>query len=472
MKTKWLRILSLSLCLLLMAATFAACGTGSSTPSDTSNTGNTGDSSNSSDSSDSSNSSDSENSPPLSDEQITLNIMTLWAKDNTENIASSLRERIAQFQIDYPNVVVVEEGIGDQTSYYTKLKTLAASNDLPDVFISKGSELAMFAQNQVAAPLDDILAADPAWRDGYLDGAFDDLTTNGSVYAIPYSMLSTHVIYYNSKLLSDAGFDTFPQTWSEFLDMIAKLNDNGITPIALGNKEQWVANSCLLSALGDRFTGSDWFYSINDKSGAKFTDPEFVSALAALQELANAGAFNSDMNSINNDQQKTLYYNGTAAMFMEGSWAIGAVVSEAPADIAEVTEVAVLPAVNGGKGNPRAMSGGAGSGLAVGIKGYAEKKDIIAVFLKYVLGEEYSKNISAKGEPAAFKVSGYDTSNVSPLATKYADMAATLAFTPIYDSYLNPTVNTTLNEGLQELLINTITPEALAERIQEEYERN
>lgn len=405
-------------------------------------------------------------------EPVTINVMTLWAADNTENIATSIRARLAAFQKENPNIVIKEEAIGDQTAYYTKLKTLAASNDLPDVFVCKGSELSMFAQNEVVAPLDDILNADSTWKDGYIPSSFNDLSSGGKIYGIPYSMLSTHVIYYNSKILADAGYTSFPATWKDFLDLIGKLKAKGITPFALGNKEQWVADSCILSTLGDRFTGSDWFRNIVAKSGASFTDKDFVSALAALQQLSKAGAFNSDMNSIDGDQSKTLYYNGKAAMFTDGSWAIGALTANCPKDIYDVTEVAVLPAVDGGKGNAKAMSGGSGSGLAVGVKGFAEKKDAIAALLKYVLGEDYSKDIAAKGEPTAFKVSGYDTSKVSPLAIKYSKMAADLEFSPIYDSFLNPAVVDTTNAGLQELLIGTVTPEDLAQRIQDEYKKN
>ena len=407
-----------------------------------------------------------------SDAPVTINVMTLWAEDNTENIATSIRARLKLFAEQNPNVTIVEEGIGDQTAYYTKLKTLGASNDLPDIFVCKGSELAMFAANQVAAPLDDILNADPEWKDGYIPSSFADLSTDGKIYGVPYSMLSTHVIYYNSQLLKDAGFDSFPATWAEFLDLVAKLKANGITPFALGNKEQWVANSCVISTLGDRFTGSDWFRSIASKGGASFTDAEFVNSLAALQELSLAGAFNEDMNSINGDQSKTLYFNGTAAMFTDGSWAIGAMDENCPKDIYDVTEVAVFPAVDGGKGNPLAMSGGSGSGLAVGVKGYEEKKETIAALLKFVCGEDYAKDISAKGEPTAFPVADYDKSAVSALAVKYAAMAGTLEFSPIYDSFLNPAVVSTMNEGLQELLIGSVTPADLAARIQEEYEKN
>ena len=403
-------------------------------------------------------------------EPVKVSFMDLWSKDKAENISTSVREALAKFGKDNPGIIVEEEAIGDQTAYYTKLKTLAASNDLPDIFISKGSELAMFARNQVAAPLDEILDADAQWKGGFVPSAFDDLTNGGKIYGVPFSMLSTHVIYYNKKILADAGFQSFPATWGDFKSMIEKVKAKGIAPIALGNKEQWVAESCVLSALGDRFTGTDWFNSIKEKKGAKFTEPEFVKALAALQELAKAGAFNKDMNSINNDQQKTLYFNGKAAMFMEGSWAIGAVMA-GPKEVADNTEVAVLPSVDGGKGDPKSMSGGAGSGFAVGTKGFAAKKDAIAKVLKAVSGQDYAKSIAEKGEPVAFKVADYDKSKVSPLAVKYAEMASKLKFTPIYDSYLNPAVVSKMNAGLQELLIGAVTPEELAKRIQAEFEK-
>ncbi|QAY68013.1 extracellular solute-binding protein [Paenibacillus protaetiae] len=403
-------------------------------------------------------------------EPVKIKFMNLWAKDSTENVAVTVRAQLAKFQQENPDIIVEEESIGDQNAYYTKLKTLAASNDLPDIFISKGSELAMFSQNETTASLDDLLNADPAWKDGFLPTAFNDLSSGGHTYGIPFSMLATSVVYYNKQLFADAGIASFPKTWAELQDAVDKLKAKGVTPIALGNKEQWVAESCILSALGDRFTGTDWFNSIINKSGAKFTDPDFVKGLAALQDLAKQGAFNADLNSINNDQQKTLYFNGKAAMFMEGSWAIGAVAS-APKEVADNTEVAVLPAVEGGKGNALATSGGAGSGYAVGIKGFEDKKDAIAKVLKAISGEDFAKSLAEKGEPVAFKVADYDKSKVSPLAVKYAELSSQLQFTPIYDSYLSPALISVLNADLQALLINAISPDDLAKKVQAEYEK-
>lgn len=453
MNSRNLKMISLSLTLGLGVSLLAGCGgNNSSSPSSQApeENGNQGQAS--------------------SGEPIKISFMDLWSKDSTENVAITVREQLAKFQQENPGIIVEEESIGDQNAYYTKLKTLAASNDLPDIFISKGSELAMFARNETVAPLDDLLGEDTAWRDGFLPSAFNDLSSGGKTFGVPFSMLATSVIYYNKQILADAGFSEFPKTWSDFESAIAKIKEKGIVPIALGNKEQWVAESCILSALGDRYTGSDWFNSINTKAGAKFTDPDFVKSLAALQDLAKQGAFNADLNSINNDQQKTLYYNGKAAMFIEGSWAVGAVAA-APKEIADNTEVAVLPSVDGGKGSPQATSGGAGSGYAVGVKGYKEKKDAIAKVLQAISGESFAKSLAEKGEPVAYKVEDYDKSKVSPLAVKYGELSAGLQFTPIYDSYLSPAVISVMNAGLQDLLIDAVTPEDLGKKIQAEFEK-
>jgi len=457
MNTKRWQAASLRLTLALGVSLLAGCG------------GNNGNTANNASPAPAANESGTEASSAAK-EPVKIRFMNLWSKDSTENIATTVREQLAKFQAENPDIIVEEESIGDQNAYYTKLKTLAASNDLPDIFISKGSELAMFARNETVAPLDDLLGEDAGWKDGFLPSSFNDLTSSGQTYGVPFSMLATSVVYYNKQILADAGFSEFPKTWSDFESAIAKIKDKGITPIALGNKEQWVAESCILSALGDRFTGSDWFNSINEKTGAKFTDPDFLKGLAALQDLAKKGAFNADLNSINNDQQKTLYYNGKAAMFIEGSWAVGAVAS-APKEIADNTEVAVLPAVDGGKGEALATSGGAGSGYAVGVRSYDEKKEAIAKVLKAISGESFAKSLAEKGEPVAFKVSDYDKSKVSPLAVKYAELSSQLQFTPIYDSYLSPAVVSVMNSGLQGLLIDAVTPEELGKSIQAEYEK-
>ncbi len=405
-----------------------------------------------------------------SQEPVSLSFIHMFPKEDTEGNSIAFHKAMDKFKADNPSIKINEEPLSHD-NYETKVRTLAAGNELPDIFIVKGSMTSMFIDNKLINPVDDILNADPDWKNSFLQGAFDDFAVGGKNYGIPFQMLNTHLIYYNKKLLNDAGISTFPTNWKDFLDAINKLKAKGITPISLGNKGNWVAESCILSTLGDRFTGPEWFTSIKEKKGAKFTDPEFINALAALQELAKVGAFNSDLNSIDNMQQKTPYYNGKAAMFMEGNWAISNVINDAPKDIQENTELALLPAVEGGKGDP--MENSAGGAWAYNVNSELEGAKLTAAFkiLKAVTDADYAKIAVESNAFPASNPKDVDKSKLAPLSSKYLELAAKIKAVPIYDAQLSADLIQVMNTGLQQLLINNISPEELAKKIQAEYEK-
>jgi len=405
-----------------------------------------------------------------SKEPLALSFIHMFPVEDTEGNSIAFHKALEKFKGENPNITINEEPLSHD-NYETKIRTLAAGNELPDIFIVKGSMTNMFIENKLINPVDDVLNNDKEWNDSFLQGAFNDFIVDGKNYGIPFQMLNTHLIYYNKQILNDAGISTFPDTWAGFLDAINKLKAKGITPISLGNKGNWVAESCILSTLGDRFTGVDWFNSIKDKKGAKFTDPEFVNALAALQNLAKVGAFNSDLNSIDNMQQKTAYYNGKAAMFMEGNWAISNVVNDAPKDIQDNTELALLPAVDGGKGD--AMANSAGAAWAYNVNSQLSGEKLAAAFkvLKGVTDADYATiSVESNAFPASNPKS-LDKTKLAPLASKYLDLAAKIKAVPIYDAQLPAGLIQVMNTGLQDLLISSITPEDLAKKIQAEYEK-
>jgi raffinose/stachyose/melibiose transport system substrate-binding protein len=379
-------------------------------------------------------------------------------------------QMFAKFRAANPGVEFdVEDMVHD--TYETKMKTLAAGNEMPDLFLIKGSWIDNFISNGLVKPMNGMLDSNSAWRDNFNAGAFDEFKRNGSdIYGIPFQLFSSHLILYNSAAFAKAGIRSFPKTWKDFESAISALKAKGYTPISLGNKAKWVAESCILSTLGDRFTGSAWFYSVRDRKGAKFTDPDFVRALDAFQRLAKSGAFNSDLNSIDDNQQKTLYINGKSAMFMDGAWSIPVLISIAPPDVVKDTHLAILPSVPGGKGDPSSVSGGSGWGYAINAGVTPEKEKAIGKLIAALTGAEAARaTIENNGQPAG-RTASYDKSKVAPLSNEYFALVSKLKFTPIYDIQLNAPVIEVMNSGLQELLIGTVTPQQLAARIQAEYE--
>jgi len=400
---------------------------------------------------------------------IKLTLGDRLLETSTDGSVIAHRQMIEEFKKEHPNVEISEESLQDAT-YKTKIKTLAAGNDLPDVFELLGSDAQMFADNKLILPLDDIMNQDPEWKQGFIPSTLNDFTVNGQLVGAPMQMLSTSLIFYNKEIFDKVGITEFPKTWPDFLKAIDTLKANGYTPISLGNKDKWVAESCILSELGDRFTGTDWFSSIKNRQGAKFTDKPFVDALAALQQLSKVGAFNTDMNSIDNNQQRTAYYNGKAAMFLEGDWAISSLSSEAPQEIKDNTHLAILPAVDGGAGKPNAVSGGAAWAFAINANLKGDKLQAAIDLVKKLTGVEEANLAAENNAVAATVPTDYDKSKVVPLFNEYLQLFQGLELSPIYDAQLSPAVIETMNNGLQDLLIQSVTPEQLAKDIQSTYE--
>jgi raffinose/stachyose/melibiose transport system substrate-binding protein len=373
---------------------------------------------------------------------------------------------IDKFLKSHPNVDLVMDNMVHD-SYDTKIKTLAAANQLPDVFLLKGSWIDTWAQAGLITPINWIPDTNKAWKDGFLAGVFDPFMRNGKdIYGIPEQLTITSLVYYNAAIFEKAGIRSFPKTWPEFEKAIQAIKTAGYTPIALGNKDKWVAESCILSTLGDRYTGTDWFFKVRDGKGAKFTDPEFVQALGTFQKLAASGAFNKDFNSIDNNQQEALFFNGSAAMFIEGEWALTGVISSSKPEVLKSVRLAILPSIQGGKGASNAVSGGASWSWGVKANLSDEKKKAVSDLIVALTDRDYQKQVLEAGGFAFASYSPYDKSKLHPLNQQLNTIMASSKLAPIYDILLSAPVVETMNSGLQVLLIGAQKPFDLAKQIQ------
>lgn len=403
---------------------------------------------------------------PAQDNAASNKIKLTMGHFNVEDTPSSkhFRQTLDEFRKEHPEVNLEEQAV-PHDPYRVKMTTLGASGELPDLFVANGSMLIDYIPKGLVGTFNEELDKDAAWKQGFLPNSFDEFTTDDKIYGVPTQMFTVHLIYYNKDIFDKVGITAFPKTWDELLAAIKKLKDNNFIPIAMGDNSNVPVGSTLFGTLADRFTGTDWFKA--QKAGtAKFTDPDFVKALAALQDLAKRGAFNPDINSITQDQAASLYYNKQAAMIIDGAWAVSNISDRAPDDVKKATMLAILPSVPGGKGDPNAVAGGSGWSLAYNAKLTGAKKDAAIALIKKLSSEPYGKQqIELNGQPAV-KVSNYDQSKLSLLAQQYFKFMSDKKYTPIYDIQLAPALVEAIYKGIQDLLIGAVTPEDLAKKIQ------
>lgn len=360
-------------------------------------------------------------------------------------------------------------------AYQDKAQILAAANELPDLFEVKGSWVKNFVNNNRLMSLNEIMKEDPSWSGNFKEGVLRNFTIDDSVYAVAIEGGgTTHVIFYNKEILKEAGYSSFPSDYNDFKAMVQDIAAKGYTPISLGDKSSWVAESCYLSTIGNRLTGVDWTNSITNKEGASFENPQFIKALDVLVELSQIGAFNADMNSLEYTQQRTPYYNGKAAMFVEGGWAINHVIENALPEVLSATGLADFPEVSGQLGGDNLNTGGtSGWGIAANssVADSPEKKALIVEMMKRFVNMDNAVNLAETGRTPSMKVTDFDSSALHRLNTEYLNFMDRFSPAPTYDLVWDPAVIETLNSGIQMLLIGEVSSAELATSVQKEYMR-
>lgn len=404
-------------------------------------------------------------------EPVTLTVAHFHTQDTRSESSESdtFWTMIEEFQAENPNVTLEIQEL-PQADFETKTQAQATAGELPDIFFMKGSWVTNFLANDAVYDLSDALDA-YEYKDAFREGMFDAATRDGGVYGLPIQMTATQIVFYNAALWAEAGYDTFPTTWDEIYEANEKFKEMGIPTFALGNLEAWPAESCILSAYGDRYTGTDWTWSIINNDGeAKFTDQAFVDALAGLQDMKDL--FNVDYNTLTNEQTQALYCNGEAAATIEGAWSVAYIQTNATEEVLENTKIAMLPPVDGGAGDANSTSGGCGWYCAVNSNVAGTEKEQAALdFMFKVLGYDFSEYIvNNYGFTAPCIVEGIDASAYPQLTQDYLAIMDSVSLTPIYDIHMEASVIEVMNKGLQDLLNGDTTPEDLAAAIQAEQE--
>ncbi|MDF2718282.1 MAG: family 1 extracellular solute-binding protein [Paenibacillus sp.] len=396
--------------------------------------------------------------------------LTVWHNFSGDDLrAKAVRAQIDKFKAAHPEVELDAQAIPPD-GYRQRLKTVAAANEMPDVFFAhSGSGIKEFYDGGLIQPITPLLNKNSQWKANFTPGAFDPLSFNNEVYAVPINASVTSLFYYNKSLFDKHGV-TVPKTWDELHAAIKAFKDKGVTPISLGNKAAWLAQSSILSSLADRVTGSDWFMKAAKQEGAKFTDPEFVQSLSLLKGLADAGAFQQGFNSLDNTQMEQYFISGKAAMMIDGAWALTNMAATGTKEQLDQVGVSVLPSVPGGKGDPNTLSGGAGGGFAVNKKLAGKKLDAAFDLIYTVSGPEGMKAVAESNTIVNYKVD-VDQSKVTSLFYKAYNLTKTVTYTPVYDAYLSSQGAEAINNGLQELLMGG-KPEDIAKKLQDAQARS
>ncbi|MBH5320118.1 extracellular solute-binding protein [Paenibacillus sp. GSMTC-2017] len=395
--------------------------------------------------------------------------ISLWHNFTGDDLrAQTMRAIIDEFQAANQHIRLDIQAI-QPDGYRSRLKTVAAADEMPDVFVMwSGAMTQEFSSASLIQPINELIEANPEWRDGFLPNSLESFTEKGHTYGAPMGLSPTSILYYNKKIMDKYNI-AVPKTWDELMLAIETLRNNGITPIALGNKAAWLAQSSIFSSLADRVTGTEWFLKAAKQDGASFTDPQFIEALTYMKELAEAGAFQKDYNAIDNNQMELMFAQGKSAMMIDGGWALTNLAANTSKEVMREMGATVLPAIPGGKGDPNTLSGVVGSGMALGKDATGEKKEAALKLIYAMSGPDAQKRTLESNQLVSYKIE-LDKSKVSPIFAEVYDLVNSVRLTPVYDGVLSSESAEAVNNGLQELLAGG-DPKKIAQTIQEAHKK-
>jgi len=217
-------------------------------------------------------------------------------------------------------MTAVDSPIGHE-DYKTAILVRAAGNDLPDVF----SEWAG-ARTQFVVDTGKLLPIDDLWAKQQLDNvvakpvAASATIYNGKRYLVPIGYHYAGV-FYNPKVLKQAGVTVLPKSWDDFVALCKTLKDKGINPIALGTKNRWPGqfwfDYLLLRTAGPEYRAK----LMNGK--ASYTDAEVKKAMGLWKSLVDAGYFAPNSNADDWTDAADKVAKGDAAMTLMGTWVTG-----------------------------------------------------------------------------------------------------------------------------------------------------
>lgn len=439
MKKKWL---SASMLLLALTLVLSACG-GSKNSSDDGKTAAGGGSSSGG-----------------SGDKVTIKMMHLWPDGSNSAQNKLAKQIISEYEQANPNVKVETEVLENE-QYKNKLKVLSASNSLPDVgFTWAAGFLEPYVKGNMFAPLDDLLQGD--LKDKFVAGTTEAYAVDGKTYALPVE-LNIVPVYYNKEIFAKYNLQP-PKTFEEFKNIIKTLNDNKVTPIALGSKDAWTGSFWYMY-LAERLGGPDMLDQA--VASSTFSDSSLIQAAKEAQDLVKSNAFVKGFNGLSNDEAKSEFMNEKAAMYAMGTWEVPNYTTnpDIPQEFKDKIGFFKFPTIEGGKGNINDWVGGVGVGMFVSEN--SKVKEDAKKFVNYFVKRWGELSVVDAGIIPGTKV---DTSSVK-LPQMFIDVLNELNNASKVILYLDVQMKPGAAEEhynlIQALLGNAITPEEFAKKQEE-----
>jgi raffinose/stachyose/melibiose transport system substrate-binding protein len=389
--------------------------------------------------------------------------LTMWLVTTGPSPANTvINQSVSSFEKSHPGDTITVDYIENQ-SYKQKIQLAMGAGNPPTIFWTwGGGPLKQFIDAGDVASL-----GNPGWASDFLPSSLGAVTFNGNLYGVPIEGTQPVYFFYNKTIFSKLHL-SFPTTFSGLLATVSTLKAHGYAPISLANGDQW-PGLMYLEYLTDRIGGPGVFQSVELGKAGAWSNPAIIKALADIQQLARAGAFQNGYDSLHysGGGSDALVYSGKAAIQLMGDWDVSQMLG---LDKSFVTGgdlgLAPFPSVAGGAGNPADLAGNTASYVSIASAASAAQKSAAEAFMQTVLASaSYAKATVGAGEVPVIKgatglfagqqLSSYDQ-------TIYSSVQQAPSFQYSWDQAVPPQEATPMLADLAQVFELSMTPQKFA----------
>jgi raffinose/stachyose/melibiose transport system substrate-binding protein len=322
----------------------------------------------------------------------TLSILTKFAGDPTDAYFENLA---AEYQKKHPQVKVELIQETDQ-SVKDKLKTLTASDALPDIYFTwTGNWADNYIRGGRAADLTKVIGPGTEWGKTFSPGSLAAFARDGKNYGIPLYG-NGKFMGYNKQAFDKAGVQV-PATFEDLIAACGPLRKAGYEPVAFGNKDGWPALHYLQQLFAYNVPQATLEADFVPET-AKLADPGYVSSLNQFKTLVDQCTdTKSGTNGVLYTSAQEAFAGGKAAMYYQEILEF----DNATSDKVKPDDFGIfqLPVPKNAAGDPTVLEGSP-EGYLINAK--SPRVALAVDFMKFATGLENAKVLSAPpyGQPS------------------------------------------------------------------------
>lgn len=398
---------------------------------------------------------------------------TAGATDRTLRIMGSARTYPGE-ETAWADVVTAFEAIcackvetqfeGEWSEIPQRLQTARMANEPVDVITCGANQVnSILARSGALMDLTELITP---FQDRFETGMLDPYTIGGRTWAMPFSSVSTSVVYYNKTLFDELGLAE-PQTYDELAAAATKIRDQkAMMPMIHQGKSTFMWPMWFFETFAQ--TSGNKSVELTDqflKGSRSFNSPEEVAAFDQIARFAKDGVLAPESADTDGEGMRAAFAQQKAAMFYGGTWEVAnvrAAVKDFDVGVFPFPRVTDQPSVKSQHG------GGPDSCLAIPSTIAPADLDLAVQFLEFVTRPDNANILLGVTSPFFASVKGVKA--VDDALTSDLDAKAYPDTIRFLDWIWPAEVNDAVMNGISGVVAGTTTAEQAAQSVQDAYD--